>query len=144
DRFFLNEISEYILELEDKKLKEWKGNYDSYVELKKINEDNLEKQYKKNSQDREHLQKYIDKFRANASRASMVQSKIKVLDKLEIIEPPKKSFFSFKFDSVETKPLLLEANNLSVSREGREILKNISFKIKDKDRIVIIGENGAG
>lgn len=144
DRFFLNEISEYIIELDNLKLVEWKGNYDSFVEQKKIYEENAEKIYKKNVQDRTHLQEFINKFRANAKRASLVQSKIKVLEKLEFIEPPKKSFFSFKFDSKEAKPLLMEIKKLGVKREEREILKNIDFKIKDKDRIVIIGENGAG
>lgn len=85
-RDFLNTTCEEIIHLFDEQLMYYKGNYDNFEKVK--NEKDTLQRRQKESQDKkiEHVQKFIDKFRANAKRASMVQSRIKMVAKMDVVE----------------------------------------------------------
>lgn len=150
DREFLNNITTDILHLDDLRLQHYSGNYDSFVVLKQNYNQNQQKLYEKQKADREHLQKFVDKFRYNAKRATLAQSKIKILENMEIIKAPKPDpIIKFTFDCTDVSGTLLDLKNVNFSygmpdKTGEMILQNVSLKINDKTRIVVVGPNGAG
>ncbi|KAM0678480.1 ATP-binding cassette [Binucleata daphniae] len=162
DREFLNTVCTDILHLDDLKIKSYTGNYTSFLELRKQERNLQKKAYEKQKADREHLQAFIDKFRYNAKRASLAQSKIKILEGMTLIKPVKNEIvIKFKFRCGEGRGTLIECKNVDYTYDkidedsktitstnnivsDSEVLKNVNLKITDKSRIVIVGPNGAG
>lgn len=140
DRHFLNNVSDYILEIDEGKLTTYRGNYDKYLLSRDINDQMKEREYKRIMNERQNLTKFIDRFRYNAKRAGLVQSKIKVLEKLRLPEIKKRRKVVFKFDAGGASPVVLEIKNMCY----RKVLSSIDLKVNEGDRIAIVGPNGAG
>ncbi|MGB2111470.1 MAG: hypothetical protein ACPHY8_06775 [Patescibacteria group bacterium] len=85
---FINNTSNSIAEISQKKIQKYPGNYELYLEEKQANFDKLEKDYNNQQKDLKKTQDYIDRFRANSAKASSVQSRIKAMDKVEVLEKP--------------------------------------------------------
>ncbi|EJW04390.1 hypothetical protein EDEG_01370 [Edhazardia aedis USNM 41457] len=129
DREFLNSVCTDILHLENLKVNAYKGNYDSFVQIRSVKLDNQQKEYEKQRADREHLQAFVDRFRSNAKRASLAQSKIKILQNMKLIEKVVRDpIIKFKFRDSEIRGIILELKNVTFayesSRENSEILGN--------------------
>ena len=98
----------------------------------------------------EHMQKFIDKFRFNAKRASLVQSRIKAIQKMElveeVIEDPTCVFIFPSPDKLRPPLLRIEDGYFSYDRDAQEkyILRNINFAVDMESRIAIVGANGVG
>ncbi|KAM0673187.1 ATP-binding cassette sub- F member 3 [Gurleya vavrai] len=121
DREFLNNVCTDILHLDDLQIKSYTGNYDQFIKLRKIDRENQQKGYEKQKVDREHLQAFIDKFRYNAKRASLAQSKIKILENMKVIKEVKEDpIVKFKFNSSDVRGTLIELKDVSFSYKKHE------------------------
>lgn len=82
DRSFINQVAQEILHLHSQKIECYRGNYENFLKTKAENIKNQQREYEAQMEYRQHIQVFIDRFRYNANRASQVQSKIKLLEKL--------------------------------------------------------------
>ncbi|CAD7961305.1 unnamed protein product [Amoebophrya sp. A120] len=150
----LNEVCTDITHLQFQKLFFYRGDFDTFETLYAQNKKLLEKQHEKNEREAAHMQQFIDKFRCNAKRASMVQSRIKALNRLplldEILEDPSLSFMFGEPEPVPTPILQMdeacfqyESAESQVSKKPFH-LNNINLNIDLESRIVLVGENGCG
>lgn len=146
DRNFLNNTVDTIFYLNNLKIETYKGNYDQFVQQKINEKESQQREYENVKAQREHIQSFIDRFRYNAKRSSQAQSRIKLLEKLPKVDPPKaEPQMRFRFKCEEVKGNLVELENISHSYEGKStLLDKINLKITNDSRIVIVGENGMG
>lgn len=146
DRIVLNELCDHIVHFDNQKLTLYKGNYDSFQKMYASQIDILTKQIVKQTQKREHLQSFIDRFRYKATKARQAQSRLKQLSKMaDLPELPKQSESHFTFPKpARLAPPLLILDHVSVGYNNEPVLKNLSFSIGPYDRIALIGENGNG
>jgi ATP-binding cassette, subfamily F, member 3 len=147
DREMLNRSVTHILALENQKLEVHAGGYDNYLRKRAERTANLAAQKAKQDVEREHLQAFVDRFRAKASKARQAQSRIKMLERMKEISVPladRTTPFRFEDPGELASPLIqLEEADLGYV-EGRPVLKKVSFRLDHDDRIVIIGPNGQG
>jgi ATP-binding cassette, subfamily F, member 3 len=151
DRYFLDVTVNKTIELWNKRMHTYHGNYEKYVAQKEERRVQLMSAYK-NQRDRiEALEAFINRFRAQATKAKQVQSRIKELEKIERIEVPEdESTIHF---SIPQPPAsgrtVIEVQNLTKVYPAptggeRLILDNLNFTIERGDRIALVGANGAG
>ena len=148
-RDFLNNVVDEILLFKDFKLDYYKGNYDCF---EKVRSEEIRRQKKaREAQQKqvEHVKEFIDKFRYNAKRASLVQSRIKQLEKLDIIEeiiddPTCIFIFPQLADSINPPLLRLDEAVLAYGGGSNVILKGVNFYVDMESRIAVVGPNGAG
>ena len=146
DRYFLDVTIRKIVEIWNKGVHFYSGNYDKYLTQKADRRLQLESAYR-NQKDRiEALEAFINRFRAQATKAKQVQSRIKELDKIERIEiPSEEKTINFTFP--QPKPsgrIVAEFTNVSKSYGEKKVLNNVNFIIEKGDRIALVGVNGAG
>ena len=146
DRYFLDVTVGKTVEIWNKHVQFYSGNYDSYLVQKTERRDQLTAAYK-NQRDRiEQLEAFINRFRAQATKAKQVQSRIKELDKIERIEiPPDEQTIRFTFP--QPKPsgrIVAEFKNVSKSYGPKFVFGDANFVIERGDRVALVGVNGAG
>ena len=146
DTRFLENIADNIADLTQHKIILYKCGYDEYLELKAQNEELLEKAY--NSQQRElhKIESFINRFRYKATKAAQVQSRIKQLEKIKLIElnSPDKSI---KINIPESEPSGLEVikvTGLAKSYDDLNVFDGLNFVITRSERVALVGINGAG
>jgi len=146
DRYFLDVTVKKTVEIWNKRVQFYTGNYDKYLQQKTERREQLESAYK-NQRDRiEQLEAFITRFRYQATKAKQVQSRIKELDKIERIEiPPDEQTIHFSFP--QPKPsgrIVAEFKDVSKSYGSKFVFGGASFVIERGDRIALVGINGAG
>jgi ATP-binding cassette subfamily F protein 3 len=146
DRYFLDTTVNRTVEVWNKKVWFYSGNYEKYLAQKAERKMQLEAAYK-NQHDRvEALEAFINRFRATATKAKQVQSRIKELEKIERIEiPPDEQTIHFSFP--QPKPsgrIVAEFKNVSKSYGAKHVFSGANFVIERGDRIALVGVNGAG
>jgi len=146
DRYFLDVTTTEIVEVWNKKVHFYSGNYEKYKQQKAERLAQLEAAYK-NQQDKiQQLEAFINRFRAQATKAKQVQSRIKELEKIERIElPPEEKTIHFSFP--QPKPsgrVVAEFKNVAKSYGAKQVLNGVNFTIERGDRIALVGVNGAG
>lgn len=148
DRAFLDNTINTVFELEHKKLTKYVGNYTKYIETKKTNYEQALKKYETQQKEIAEIQAFIDRFRYKATKASAVQSRIKMLEKMEIFPKPQKpdtaSFHTKISPHTESGSEVLCCTNLKIGYSQDNVLADISFKLQKKDRLAVIGGNGLG
>lgn len=148
DREFLNSVPTDILHLHSQRLDSYKGSYEIFLRAKKEKMKNQLREYEAQQQLRQHTQEFIDRFRFNAKRAALVQSKIKMLEKLPIIKPVEKEApVVFKFpDPTPISGTLFQLDEVSFryNPDSPYILENVNISASLESRIVIVGDNGSG
>ncbi len=146
ERYFLDELCNYILELEHGKGTVYTGNYEQYEKQKEHNMALLEAAYQTQQKDIQQRQETINRFRATASKAKMVQSMIKSLDKVERITlASKRRMINFRFPPIERAGnVVLSVKNVAQSFENKEIFKHVSFEVLRGEKVAIIAANGVG
>lgn len=146
DREFINHCAKEIYEIEYNTLNKYSGNYDEYLVEKETRYKTMVKEYEKQQREIEHQQVLIDRFRYKATKAKMVQSRIKQLDKMEILPPPKvnktKTFKMNINPSSESGKEVLTIRNLEVGYD--KCLATLTLDIYKGEKLAIIGENGSG
>jgi ATP-binding cassette subfamily F protein 3 len=146
DRYFLDVTVDRIAEIWNKGVHFYSGNYEKYLAQKQERRDSLVAAYK-NQRDRiEQLEAFINRFRAQATKAKQVQSRIKELEKIERIEiPPDERTIHFTFP--QPKPsgrLVVECTGVAKSYGPKHVFSDVDFTIQRGDRIALVGVNGAG
>ncbi|AEU34821.1 ABC-F family ATP-binding cassette domain-containing protein [Granulicella mallensis] len=146
DRYFLDVTVNKIVEVWNKRMHVYHGNYEKYLTLKEERRAQIMAAYK-NQRDRiEALEAFINRFRAQATKAKQVQSRIKELEKIERIEvPEEEATIHFKFPQPPASGrTVIEVTNLTKHYGEKRVLDNVSFTIERGDRIALVGANGAG
>ncbi len=146
DRYFLDVTVRKIAELWNRGLHFYPGNYEKYLKQKTERREQLESAYK-NQRDRiEQLEAFINRFRAKATKAKQVQSRIKELEKIERIEiPPEEKTIHFTFP--QPKPsgrVVAEFRGVAKAYGEKLVLSGVNFAIERHDRVALVGVNGAG
>ena len=146
DRAFLDEVTNRTVELKLGNLTSYKGNYSYYVKESEKRLETLRKAYKNQQKEISEMKDWINKFRSNVKKASMVQSRIKQLEKMEKIEIPrdeKKMFFRFpKSPPASAKAITI--TNLHKAYGDNVVFDGLDLRIDHGDRIAVVGVNGAG
>ena len=146
DRAFLETVTERTLELKLGKLNSYKGDFGFYL---KESAARKERQQKASNNQKKVIQKekeFINRFRSNVKKAAMVQSRIKALDKMEIVKPEaeeKKMYFRFP-PSPPASHKVIEVENLKKAYGDNQVFNGLDLRIDKGDRIAIVGVNGAG
>lgn len=146
DRDLLNRAVGGILHLEDKQLTFYQGNYDTFAKTRSAKRAVQSAAAKKQAAQREHLQSFVNRFKAKASKAKQAQSRVKALERMELITPPEeaaKRVFSFP-QPEELSPPIVAIENGAVGYEGPDILAQLELRIDQDDRIALLGKNGEG
>ena len=146
DRGLLNRAVDHILHLEDRKLTLYAGGYDTFARTRAEQRAVLAAEAQKVSAQRAHMQKFVDRFKAKASKAKQAQSRVKMLEKLTPITPPAEAarhVFSFPAPE-ELSPPILRLEGTSVGYDGPPVLRGLDLRIDQDDRIALLGRNGEG
>lgn len=146
DRAFLDEVTDRTLELKLGDLNSFKGNYSFYVTETEKRLEVLRKAYANQQKEIKEVKDWITRFRSNVKKASMVQSRIKALNKMELITIPrdeKKMFFRFpKAPPASAKVITI--TGLEKAYDDNVIFDGLDLRIDKGDRIAVVGVNGAG
>jgi ATP-binding cassette subfamily F protein 3 len=146
DRGFLDGTVNEVAELFLGRLKTWKGNYSRYEASRAMEMEQLLKQYEQQQQEIAQLEDFIRRFRANASKASQVQSRVKQLEKIIPIEIPeglKRMNVRFP-EAPRSGDMVLSASDLEKSYGELHIFRNLDIELTRGERTVVLGPNGAG
>ena len=147
DTEFLNNVARVILHFEQLKLERYRGNYESFIEQQAQRMAQHEQAYEKQQKEIQHMQSFIDRFKAKATKAKQAQSRVKALARMQKLMPLQiASGISFSLPQPEQMPdplIIIEKLDLGYEPD-RPILKNINMMIRGGARIGILGVNGAG
>ena len=146
DRDFLDPIVNKILHIEQETLFEYTGNYSSFERQRATRLAQQQALYEHQQERVAHLQHYIDRFRAQATKAKQAQSRIKMLERMELIAPAHvDNPFRFSFRAPESLPNpLLRMEKVSAGYGDKLILESIKLNLVPGSRIGLLGHNGAG
>lgn len=147
DRHFLDTVPTDILHLHSQRIDTYRGNYEIFDKTKNEKLKNQQREIEAQMAHRAHVQEFIDRFRYNANRASSVQSKIKMLEKLPELKPIEKEVeVVLRFPETEgLSPPILQLDDISFAYPGcNNVLQNVNLGATLESRICIVGDNGAG
>ncbi|MDO9797700.1 ABC transporter ATP-binding protein [Glaesserella parasuis] len=146
DRDFLDPIIDRVLHIEQQKLFDYTGNYSAFEIQRATKLAQQNAAYQKQQQKIAHLQKFIDRFKAKATKAKQAQSRVKALEKMELIAPAyADSPFSFEFREPLSLPNpLLMMEKVSAGYGERTVLQSVKLNLVPGSRIGLLGRNGAG
>ncbi|KAL9544550.1 hypothetical protein MBANPS3_007567 [Mucor bainieri] len=147
DREFLDEVATDILYMHSEKLDYYKGNFTNFHATKEERRKAQFKEYESQEQYRKHLQDFIDRWRYNAKRAPQAQSKIKILEKLPVLEPPEdEKLITFQFPNPEAlSPPILQMDEVTFGYNAEKtIIRHVNIDLRMDSRIAVVGPNGAG
>ncbi|MDU9003763.1 ABC-F family ATP-binding cassette domain-containing protein [Sedimentitalea todarodis] len=146
DRELLNRAVGGILHLENRGLTYYTGNYDQFARQRAANRAVQAAAAKKQDTRRAHLQAFVDRFKAKASKAKQAQSRVKMLEKMETIRAPEdaaRTVFSFP-EPEELSPPIIATEGVKVGYGDTVVLRNLNLRIDQDDRIALLGKNGQG
>lgn len=148
DRSFLDAVPTDMLHIHSQRIDTYRGNYSEFSNTMEERMKAQQREYDSQMEYRQHVQAFIDKFRFNAKRATLVQSRIKMLDKLPVLEPIiKEAGVTLKFphvDKLSPPILMLSEVSYRYSETSRVIFSKVDISATMESRICIVGENGAG
>ncbi len=148
DREMLNRSVTHTLALEHQELAITPGGYDDWMKIRAEKVAQLTSQKVKQDKDKEHLQAFVDRFKAKASKARQAQSRVKMLEKMQDIAIPiaeRTTPFNFPAPKGKLAPPMLELENADLGYgDDAKILSNVSLRLDPDDRVAIVGANGQG
>ncbi|MBM3072824.1 ABC transporter ATP-binding protein [Lelliottia sp. RWM.1] len=146
DRDFLDPVVDKIIHIEQQTMFEYTGNYSSFERQRATRLAQQQSMYESQQQRVAHLQSFVDRFKAKASKAKQAQSRIKMLERMEMIAPAHvDNPFHFSFREPESLPNpLLKMEKVSAGYGDRIILDSIKLNLVPGSRIGLLGRNGAG
>ncbi|PHM38912.1 ABC transporter ATP-binding protein [Xenorhabdus mauleonii] len=146
DRDFLDPIIDKVLHIEQQSLYEYTGNYSSFERQRVAKLAQQQALYQSQQEKVAHLQSYIDRFRAKATKAKQAQSRIKMLERMELIAPAHvDNPFHFSFRQPDSLPNpLLNMKKVSAGYGDKTVLDSIKLNLVPGSRIGLLGRNGAG
>ncbi len=148
DRYFLDHTVNEVYELFNGELKKYSGNFTHYEKVRKVELDTLISQYEQQQQEIQHLEDFIRRFGAKATKAAQAQERQKMLDKIlenkiEIPESLKKIHFSFP-PAPHSGQIVLTLKDICKNYGGPNIIDNLELVLEKGERLVVAGRNGAG
>lgn len=148
DRAFLDNTINVVYEIEHKKLTRYAGNYSKFIETKNTNYESAMKKYEAQQREIADIKAFIERFRYKATKAAAVQSRVKMLEKMEMLPLPQKAdnkaFKTRTKPNIESGSEVLSCTNLKIGYSPENVLANITFKLHKKERLAVIGGNGLG
>jgi ATP-binding cassette, subfamily F, member 3 len=150
DRYFLDAVSQSILELDEGRLTRYPGNYTKYVEEKRARDEQLARRAKANAERRAQLERFIEKNRAKNTKATQAKSKQKLLDRMDKIEGPRDGHKRMRLDmSGETARagrVVLEMERVRYAHEDADkpLLSDLDLVIERGEKVALLGSNGTG
>jgi len=146
DRYFLDVTVDRIIEIWNKGVHFYSGNYEKYLAQKQERRDSLVAAYKNQRERIEQLEAFVNRFRYQATKAKQVQSRIKELEKIERVEiPPEEKTIHFTFPQPNPSGrTVVECAGVAKNYGPKEVFRNVDFTIQRGDRIALVGVNGAG
>ncbi len=147
DRSFLDNITDRTVEISLGNVTEYSGNYSFYKKEKEVRKQLIENQYENQQNYLRQQERFIERFRYKATKARQVQSRIKLLDKMELVEiEDEESTVNFRFPpATHSGKTAIEINGLTKSYDGKNnVLENVDLIIPRGEKIVLFGVNGAG
>src|SRR5258708_30427570 len=146
DRYFLDVTVNKTAEIWNKRVYFYSGNYEKYLTQKAERRTQLEAAYRNQQEKVEQLQAFINRFRAQATKAKQVQSRIKELERMEKIEiPPDEKTIHFNFPQPNPSGrTVVEVKELAKNYGPKQVFSQANFVIERGDRIALVGVNGAG
>ncbi|GIT25026.1 MAG: hypothetical protein CM1200mP41_10700 [Gammaproteobacteria bacterium] len=145
DREFLDRSVTRIAHIEDRTIQVYEGNYSLAEERRAAWIEIQNKQHMRQQKQVHHMQAFVDRFRYKASKARQAQSRLKALERLQIVSPVhEKDAFVFEFETPDDSPhQLIDLRELDAGYDD-VVLSNVTFRLSDGDRIGLLGRNGAG
>ncbi len=146
DKHFVNEVTNKTLEIYLGKFNTFNGDFDAYLKFKKERDEQTFNLYEQQQKKIKETQKFIERFRYKATKAKQVQSRIKQLEKVDLVElPENKADISIKFpEPPQSGKINLELNSIKKSFGDKVIFEDLTFSIDRGDKIAFVGPNGAG
>ena len=146
DRDLLNRSVGAILHLDRRKLTLYQGPYDTFEDTRRARLEQLVAEKRKQDAARAHMQSFVDRFRAKASKARQAQSRIKALERMKPIAAiVEDQVAAFNFPTPEElSPPIIRLEDVSVGYDGRPVLRDLNLRIDQDDRIALLGQNGQG
>ena len=146
DREFINRIINKVVEIDGGTLTTYSGNYEFYEQQRALNEKQQQAQFERQQAMLAKEIKFIERFKARASHAAQVQSRVKKLDKIERVEPPKRrQTVAFEFlPAPRSGEDVVSLKNVHKGYGSRSIYQGLDFMIRRKERWCVMGVNGAG
>ncbi len=146
DQQFLDNISTHIAHIENKQLKMYTGNFTQFQLLRSQQLEVQQAQYRKQQAQISHLNEFISRFGAKASKARQAQSRVKMLEKMDQVAPVfNKSVFRFQFKKPIKMPNpMVTMRKVNLGYENKIVIENINFGMMPGERIGLLGFNGAG
>jgi len=146
DRDFLDAVTSHIAHIEQERITLYSGNYSAFERIRAERLANQQSAYEKQQREVAHIRSYVDRFRAKATKARQAQSRLKALERMELIAPAHvDSPFHFSFKPPEKTPNpLIKLFQASAGYADRRILDRVSLSLSPGDRIGLLGPNGAG
>lgn len=151
DRDFMNRLVKTIVAIENKAITSYSGNYDFYLKEREIRRENLQASFQRQQDMLEKEEAFISRFKARASHAAQVQSRVKKLDKIDRIEiPPDQKIIRFEFTPPpRSGDEVVKFEDLgkiwkTVDRKEKSVFQHASGMIRRGEKIAVVGVNGAG
>jgi ATP-binding cassette subfamily F protein 3 len=146
DRDFLDGVVNVVVHIDNRKLRRYSGNYSSFETQRAAVVVLAASQYEKQQRERAHLESFIDRFRAKATKARQAQSRMKMLARMEELAPLHVSApFSFEFrEPLRAPNPLLVLDEADAGYPEKTVLKGVTFSLQSDERIGLLGVNGAG
>lgn len=146
DREFMNRIVKKVIEIDGGNLITYSGNYDYYVAQRALNAQQAEAQFARQEAMLEKERRFIDRFKAQAAKAAQVQSRIKKLEKIDTLEPPKRQrTVQFEFATApRSGDEVLKFDHVTKGYSEKKLYNNFDLLVRRKERWCIMGINGAG
>jgi ATP-binding cassette, subfamily F, member 3 len=146
DRDFLDGVVNIVVHIDKRKLRRYAGNYSAFETQRAAAVVLAQAQYEKQQRERAHLESFIDRFRAKATKARQAQSRMKMLARMEELAPLHASApFSFEFrDPLRAPNPLLVLEDVDAGYTEKTVLQNVTFSLQSDQRIGLLGVNGAG
>jgi ATP-binding cassette subfamily F protein 3 len=147
DREVLNKCIDHVVHVDRQKLKVYTGNYDTFERERAEAMGLQQKMFEKQSAERAHMQKFVDRFKAQASKASQAQSRVKALERMNIVDAviaDRAIHFTFPSPKEIASPMMTISNADIGYAQGEPILNKVYESIGNDDRIALLGANGNG
>jgi len=146
DRDFLDDITDHIAHVEQQRITLYTGNYSDFERMRAERLANQQSAFEKQQREIRHIQSYVDRFRAKATKARQAQSRLKALERMERIAPAHiDSPFHFRFrEPLKLPTPLLSLDEVAAGYTDKPIISGVKLNLQPGDRIGLLGHNGAG
>ncbi len=147
DRYFLNSVTTHIVDVDYGTMQIYTGDYDQFVQAKALDSEQREREASNQEKKIAHMQAFVDRFKAKATKARQAQSRVKQIEKMEAPEIRYSTRVSPSFNFQAVRPSgkdVLQVKELSKNFGEKQVLCNVSFEVSRGDKVAIIGPNGIG